>query len=68
VWTNLPPKFNDEDKRIPTAEEAVTYLRGLQGEKREKAEQYIRMAPKQVDTDYRRRIHVELGWCCQSPV
>jgi hypothetical protein len=68
VWTNLPPRFNNEENRIPTAEEAVTYLRGLQGEKREKAEQYIRMTPKQVDTDCRRRVAVELGWGCQSTV
>ena len=68
VWTNLPPKFNDEEKRIPTAEEVVTYLRGLQGEKREKAERYVRMTPKQIDTEYRRIIEAQLGWTPQNPI
>lgn len=62
VWTNLAPKFNDEDNRIPTAEEVVTYLRGLQGEKRKKAEEYIRWTPRQVDTQYRKAIEAEIGW------
>ena len=68
VWTNLRPEFNDEEKRIPTAEEVVTYLRGLQGETRENAERYIRMTPRQIDTEYRRRIEAELGWSPLSPI
>ncbi len=67
VWTNLAPKFADEDKRLPTAIEVVAYLRGLHGEKRERAEQYVRKTPKQIDTEYRRVIEAELGWACLSP-
>ncbi len=61
VWTNLLPKFNNEE-RIPTVAEVVTYLRGLQAEKRQKAEEYIRKTPLQIDTEYRRAIERELGW------
>lgn len=66
IWTNLSPKFGDDDKRLPTGPEVVAYLRGLQDEKREKAEQYVRRAPKQIDTEYRRLIERELGWTCSS--
>jgi hypothetical protein len=68
VWTNLPSKFNGEEKRMPTAEEVVTYLRGLQGEKREKAEEYVRKAPRQIDTNYRRAIELEFGWVPVGPL
>jgi hypothetical protein len=62
VWTNLPPKFDGENQRIPTPEEVVDYLRGLDGEERQRAEEYIRKAPRQIDTNYRRAIEKELGW------
>jgi len=68
VWTNLTPKFSDRDTKIPTAEEVVVYLRGLQGERRQKAEEYVRKAPRQVDTHYRRAIETHLGWSCSSPI
>jgi len=62
VWTALPPKYADEEMRIPTADEAVGYLRGLPHEQRRYAEQYIRMAPRQIVTPYRRRFEAEFGW------
>ena len=46
IWTALGPKFDDEDGRVPTADQAVAY--------------YVRRAP--VDTVYRRRILHALGW------
>jgi hypothetical protein len=61
VWTSLPPKFN-ERLVTPTVEQVVEYLGGLEGAKRDEAERYIRRAPRQVDTPYRRRIEVALGW------
>jgi len=41
VWTNLPPKFGDEEGRVPTVDEAVQYLRDLPHEQRRKAERYV---------------------------
>ena len=67
VWTALPPHFNGED-RVPTADEAVDYLRNLAPEPRQNAERYIRMAPRQVDTPYRRRFEAEFGWIPLSNV
>ena len=62
AWTALPPKFEDKDGRVPTVQEAVSYLHDLFHEKRRHAEEYIRRAPRQVDTPYRRRFEREFGW------
>lgn len=62
IWTALPPKFGGIE-RTPTAEEVVAYLIGLaEGNVRAEAERYVRRAPRQVDTDLRRRLAAELGW------
>lgn len=62
VWTALPPKFNGVDGSGPTMDQAVSYLAALTGPTRDLAEQYIRRAPPQVDTLYRRRVEAALGW------
>lgn len=61
IWTSLPPKFNDEEI-FPTAELVVEYLESLSGEQRKKAEQYVRLAPRQINTEYRRFIESSLHW------
>ena len=62
VWTALPPKFEDDDNRQPSVEDVLRYLRALSGTARDAAEKYIRRAPRQIDTAYRRRIEAELHW------
>jgi hypothetical protein len=62
VWTNLPPKFDGIDGRVPTETEVVSYLRALEGEARAAAEKYVRRAPRQIATAYRRTIERVLGW------
>ncbi|MCV3239293.1 hypothetical protein [Mesorhizobium sp. ZC-5] len=62
IWTALPPKFDGTENRIPTIDEVLAHLAGLVGNKRENAERYIRLTPRQIDTAYRRRIEAELGW------
>jgi hypothetical protein len=68
VWTNLPPKFNDENKRIPTTEDVLSYLGRLHGRERKNAKRYVCMTPQQIDTDYRRAIKRALRWGCLSPI
>jgi hypothetical protein len=62
LWTALPPKFEEMEGRVPKAEEVVAFLRQLPHEKREHAEEYVRRAPLQIDTEYRRTIESVLGW------
>ena len=66
VWTALPPKFKDFD-HAASAEEVVDYLGSLMRRAREDAERYVRYAPPQIDTPYRRRIEATLGWTPLSP-
>lgn len=61
IWTNLPPKFNDEE-RAPSSDQVVQYLAALLGSQREVAERYVRLTPRQIDTTYRRRIEAALQW------
>lgn len=61
VWTNLSPKFRRED-RVPTVDEVISFLQTRPLETKRRAEEYIRKTPLQIDTEYRRRIELELGW------
>ena len=62
IWTALPPKFKDDDNWQPNVEDVLRYLQALTGTARDAAEKYIRRAPRQIDTAYRRRIEAELQW------
>lgn len=62
IWKALPPKFNDQNGVAPTLKQALSYLRGLTGEDQRKAEEYIRMAPAQVNMLYRQAFEKEFGW------
>ena len=62
VWTALPPKFAGENGVVPSCDEVIRHLSQLVGTKRDNAERYIRNAPRQVDTPYRRKIEAKLGW------
>lgn len=61
IWTALPPD-NGTDGRALTDEEVIRNLGALEGTVRDLAEQYIRHAPRQIDTPFRRRIEATLNW------
>lgn len=62
VWTSLPCKFDGVNGAMPSEDDVIDSLRALEGRERDLAEEYIRKAPREVDTPYRRRIARELGW------
>ncbi|MDN7909082.1 hypothetical protein [Burkholderia cepacia] len=62
VWTALPPKLDTQVGYRPTSDEVVAYLASLEGRQREVAERYVRKAPRQIDTPFRRRIESVLHW------
>jgi hypothetical protein len=62
IWTNLPPKYDGINGRVPTENEVVAYLQALEGQARAAAEEYVRRAPRQIATAYRRAIERALGW------
>lgn len=64
IWTALPPRYNGIEGRIPCAEDAITYLRTLEGEKRAHAQDYIKKVPAEFNTPYRKAIRDRLGWEC----
>ena len=62
IWTDLPPKFKGENNLSPNEEELIEYLEKLDYKTYKIAEEYIRKAPKQIDTKFRRAIEKEFGW------
>lgn len=61
IWTNLAPKFYNE-ARVPTIEEVLSFLHKQSPARKKRAEEYVRKAPRQIDTAYRRRIEAEFHW------
>lgn len=62
VWTALPPKSRDEEDRMPSVDEAIAYLDGLEGDIRDHACNYVRQLPLEIRTPYRTAIEQRLGW------
>jgi hypothetical protein len=62
IWTNLPPKFNDQLNLAPTEDQALAYLNSLDGNCRRHACEYVRKTPLQIDTPFRRAFEAKLGW------
>jgi len=53
IWTGLPSNFEDKHHVPFTVQNGLDYLKTLEGETRNKAMEYIDLAPKGVDTPFR---------------
>lgn len=62
VWTNLPCGFKSSRGQMPSGEDVLTHLRSLDASALERAKDYVRTAPVEVDTAYRRQIAAHFGW------
>lgn len=62
IWTNLKCGFKDTRDTMPKYDQILKYFNGLQHEERKVAEEYVRRAPIQIDTQFRRGIEKDLGW------
>ncbi|MBC8371307.1 MAG: hypothetical protein H8E25_15000 [Planctomycetes bacterium] len=56
VWTNLPPKFDNENGRVPSCDEALNYLSSLDSKSLIKAKEYVLNTPAQIQTKNRTQI------------
>ncbi|WP_070885710.1 hypothetical protein M1D96_16890 [Pseudomonas sp. D1-3] len=71
VWTALPPRFQGENGRIPSIEEALQYLQALPEQRRRHAEHYVCATPRFVATALRETLERQLGWTpgpCAAPL
>jgi len=62
VWTNLEIGLKRNRGALPLIDDVLECLRKLPHAQGKLAEEYIRKAPPQIDTEYRRRIAKEFGW------
>lgn len=65
VWTSLEIGLKDKRDTLPSIDDILECLRKLPHAQGKLAEEYIRKAPPQIDTEYRRRIAKEFGWIPQ---
>jgi hypothetical protein len=62
IWTDLSSNFESKTGMPFSDDNTIAYLRSLMCESLEKAEEYVRKAPRQIRTTIRERIERELGW------
>lgn len=62
VWTNLKVGFRNNRDELPQYDQVLEHLRSVSHEERVVAEEYVRKAPIQIDTEYRRNLERDLGW------
>ena len=60
VWTALGSNFEEECNSLEG--QVAGHLQSLRGAHLEEAKRYVRRAPKQIDTEVRRRLEAEFGW------
>jgi hypothetical protein len=67
IWTGLPPQFDGKEGTIAGPEKIIQRLSAMSGKLLNDSRDYIRYAPPQIDTPYRRKIEAALGWTPVKP-
>ena len=62
IWTGLSYNKKYFKGKRPSIKQILNHLAKLKKEEKFQAAYYIRKAPRQIDTAYRRRIEAEFGW------
>jgi hypothetical protein len=62
VWTDLPSNFREKTGMDFTEDNVVAYLQSLDRGESQKAEEYVRKAPRQIKTKMRDVFEERLGW------
>lgn len=62
IWTNISRKFKDKIGLVHNSENVINYLQTLPEEVKVIAEEYIRKAPRQINTEIRQEIIGRLEW------
>ena len=66
VWTDLPSNFNEGDRGQFSVEAAADYLRRLSADGTRKAREYIKRAPKSINTPLRRHVEKSEWWSADA--
>lgn len=59
IWTAL--SYSEKNQRL-NIEDVIEHLSNLNQEAQNLAEEYIRRAPRQINTEYRKKIEKAFGW------
>jgi len=62
VWTGLSYKNREGKNKRMSIEEVIEHLKNLGCNEQKAAEEYIRKAPRQIKTEYRKRIEAKFNW------
>lgn len=62
IWTNLGANWKETDRIKSKKRDRLEHLKALDGPTKTIAEEYIRKAPFQIATNFRREIEKELNW------
>ena len=62
IWTNLGANWEETDRLKSNNQNRIEHLQALDGPAAALAEEYIRKAPIQITTTFRKEIEKELNW------
>ena len=62
IWTKLGANWKEPDRLKSEKQDRIEHLKALDGPSKVLAEEYIRKAPRQINTKFRQEVEKELNW------